>query len=238
MSRPPIILLFIKAPVKGKVKSRLAASLGEETAAEIYRNFVLDIADTAGETGYPLGICHFPARMDHSALPWTRTPSLFMPQEGRDLGERMENAFRRSFLLGFERVVLIGSDIPDLPSLVLREAIDALAGNDTVIGPASDGGYYLIGFNERTFLPDIFHGIAWSTGTVFQETLALLHNAGLTVYQTPRWHDVDTEEDLSALVERNRGEAFDNSRTMTYLRTSGLISDRHRYVRRKEGQEK
>jgi rSAM/selenodomain-associated transferase 1 len=217
MPDKPIILLFIKAPVKGRVKSRLASSIGEEAALEVYGNFIHDSIDTVEKSGYPYRICYYPFadRAALSGLPGRE--SSFMPQEGNDLGARMENAFLRTFAEGFTSAVLIGSDIPDLPVGVFFGAFDALKKNDVVIGPAGDGGYYLIGFNKDSFFPGIFHGMTWSTGKVFQETMGRLNEASLRVHRALLWKDVDTLDDLRALFERNGSTAFQKSKTMAYL---------------------
>jgi glycosyltransferase A (GT-A) superfamily protein (DUF2064 family) len=129
----------------------------------------------------------------------------------------MERAFGQIFSEGFTSAVLIGSDIPDLTPAVFHEALESLKTNDVVMGPAADGGYYLIGFNKSAFLPYIFHGIAWGTNTVFREAMSILHGASLRVHLVPEWQDVDTLDDLKSLFERNRDTIFDKSRTMAYL---------------------
>jgi len=215
------ILLFIKAPVLGRVKSRLAAAIGEKAALDLYENFVLDSLATVEKTGIPFRICVYPPEAEKEAASWLGDRYRFMPQEGIDLGERMESAFLACFSEGLERVVLMGSDLPDLPSAVLEAVISSLKQNDVAIGPASDGGYYLIGFNKDSFLPEIFHGIAWSTKTVFEKTMTVLRDSGLAIQQAPQWHDIDTLADLKALFERSKGTSFDKSKTMTYLRNEG-----------------
>jgi rSAM/selenodomain-associated transferase 1 len=217
MSEKPIVLLFIKAPIKGQVKSRLAADVGEETTLELYKNFVLDIVETVEKSAYPFRICFYPAESEKNVAAWLGQQYLYLTQEGSDLGLRMGNAFRRIFLEGFTSALLIGSDIPDLPSAVIQSAFESLKKNDVVIGPAADGGYYLIGFNNNSFLPRIFQGIAWGTNTVFLKTLDILKGASLRVHLAPEWKDVDALGDLRDLYERNRDTAFDKSRTMTYL---------------------
>jgi rSAM/selenodomain-associated transferase 1 len=219
-----VLLLFIKAPVRGQVKSRLAAAIGGETALELYRNFILDIIDSVKKTGYPFRICYYPPDAGAEVSSWLAGQYRIMPQQGGDLGERMENAFLRCFSEGFERAILIGSDLPDLTPAVLQEAMASLNKNDVVIGPASDGGYYLIGFHKHTFMPRVFQGIPWSTETVFQETMAVLQNSGLAVYQAPKWNDVDTLEDLRALCKRSKDTEFDKSMTMTYLSDNELLA--------------
>lgn len=223
MADKTLILLFIKAPVRGQVKSRLAAMIGEEAAFELYQCFVLDIIDTVKKAGHPFRICFYPPDAGQAVTSWLGGHWRFMPQEGRDLGQRMENAFARCFSEGFERAVLIGSDLPDLTPSLLQEAMSSLAKHDVVIGPASDGGYYLIGFHKRSLLPRLFHGIPWGTETVFRETMTILQDSSLAVHRAPQWNDVDTAEDLKALYERNKNGAFDNSRTMTYLIKNRLL---------------
>ena len=213
----PIILLFIKAPVKGLVKSRLAKAVGNEAALELYQCFILDIVATLKETDLPLRVFLFPADAS-GEVSGLLAGLAAQPQQGNDLGERMKNAFRVVFSEGRRRAILIGSDIPDLPAAVLREAIESLETHDAVIGPAADGGYYLIGFNKSSFPSHVFHGMTWSTNRVFEETMKSLHEAGLTVWRAPIWGDVDTLDDLRALVERSRDRAFDGSKTMEYVR--------------------
>jgi rSAM/selenodomain-associated transferase 1 len=226
MPEKSVILLFIKAPIMGQVKSRLAAVIGKKAAFELYKCFILDIVDTIKKTGQPFKIFFYPPDALAAVTSWLGRRWHFMPQQGNDLGQRMENAFMRCFSEGFERAVLIGSDLPDLTPSVLHEAISSLAENDVVIGPAPDGGYYLIGFNKGTFMPRLFHGIPWSTETVFQETMTILQDSPLTVHRAPQWNDVDTAEDLKALFKRNKDGRFDNSRTMTYLKKIDCLNNK------------
>lgn len=217
MSNAPIILLFIKAPVKGEVKTRLAAALGDDAALDLYRRFVLDILDTLDRTGIPVSICYSPSDSGNSVARWLGPGRHYQPQEGADVGERMQNAFQQAFSGGATRAVLIGSDIPDLPAQVLSDAMAGLLTHDAVIGPALDGGYYLVGFRSDTFLPGIFRGIEWSTDTVLTGTLAVFAREGRAVLRLPPWRDVDTLEDLRDLSARGRRSAFSSSRTMSFL---------------------
>ena len=212
-----IILLFVRAPAKGKIKSRLGSAIGEDAALEVYKKFILDIIDTIVKSGYPLRIFFHPRDAGEALANWLGPRFHYMPQAGDDLGENMERAFRKVFTEGFTRAVLLGSDIPDLTPAVLREALESLRTNDVVMGPAADGGYYLIGCKRGSFLPHIFHGIVWRTNMVFRETMSILHEASLRVHVLPEWQDVDTRDDLKSLFERNRDTIFDKSRTMAYL---------------------
>ncbi|MHB8844344.1 MAG: TIGR04282 family arsenosugar biosynthesis glycosyltransferase [Nitrospirota bacterium] len=213
----PTILFFVKFPVTGNVKSRLAASLGADAAFALYRNFVLDMLASIEASGMPLRVCYHPPEAGAAVRRWLGSSREYLPQEGADVGERMENAFSQAFAGGCPRAILVGSDIPDLPPAVFTNALRALDDHDAVIGPAQDGGYYLIGFRSDTFLPGAFRGIAWSTASVFPRTLQVLEGAGRKVLRLPLWRDVDTLDDLRDLAARSLGTAFGRSRTMTFL---------------------
>jgi rSAM/selenodomain-associated transferase 1 len=211
------ILFFVKAPVRGQVKTRLAAALGEDAALELHRSFALDLLTTIDATGIPSQVFYTPADARDAVADWLGQNRTYTPQAGIDLGSRMENAFRAAFAAGASSAVLIGSDLPDLPGEVFAEAFQALDGQDAVIGPARDGGYYLIGFRKDTFLPGVFPAMPWGTDRVFQETLARFKAAGSRVHLLREWRDVDTAEDLSGLRERARGTSFEQSRTVACI---------------------
>ncbi len=201
----------------------MAAAIGDDAALALYQSFVLDAVDRVHTGGFAFRICFYPADSGDALRAWLGEGEPLMPQVGSDLGERMANAFAGIFSEGFDRAVLIGSDLPDLPPAMLGEAFASLLKNDVVIGPAADGGYYLIGFNKSAFRPSLFQKIAWSTATVFQDTLKAAKAASLKVHIVPEWMDVDTLEDLKALYERAQNTAFDKSRTMTYLKNNSKL---------------
>jgi hypothetical protein len=111
----------------------------------------------------------------------------------------MRNGFTEAFEMSFKRVVLIGSDIPDMLLEFIEEAFTSLKKKDAVIGPALDGGYYLIGFKEKTFSPQVFEGMAWGTETVFDETMQALKKLHRKIHTLPYQRDIDTVEDLRNL---------------------------------------
>lgn len=217
MTADHLILFFLKAPVRGAVKSRLAAVLGEDAALELYRNFVLDMLDTIGRSGLPCRVCYHPPDAGESVAAWLGRHRSYQAQAGNDVGERMERAFRSAFAEGVQRAVLIGSDIPDITPEILAGAVGQLAKNDAVLGPAQDGGYYLIGFRRDRFVPAVFHGMPWSTDSVFMRTMRTFDREGRRAQVLPAWRDVDTAEDLRDLMARRHDPLFTRSRTMRFL---------------------
>jgi len=212
------ILLFVKLPAEGHVKTRLGAQLGEDTAAKLYESFVLDTLGLVNSLDAHLRICFSPAAAEDEFKQWLGTDYSYAPQTGRDLGQRMRNAFSQAFSDGFSEVVVIGSDIPDLPAEYLDQAFMVLGVNDVVVGPSSDGGYYLIGFSIDSFLPEAFDYISWSTADVLEQTTEILKGQGRRTRMLPQWNDIDTAEDLQLLIERNKNTAFSESATFFCLR--------------------
>jgi rSAM/selenodomain-associated transferase 1 len=213
------IVMLVKSPVEGSVKSRLLPAFDQTFIRQLYESFVIDLIDTLKQSGRHFRIAFTPADQEKEIARLFGNHDL-IPQVGADLGERMKNIFDRCFSEQYATVVIIGSDTPDLPARIFIEALAVLEHRDVVIGPAADGGYYLIGFRKEALIPEVFEGIAWSTGTVFPETMIRLNRAGKTVHQLPLWRDVDTPEDLRDLFKRHRNTPFANSRTMATPRSS------------------
>ena len=195
------LLFFVKYPEKGQVKSRLAASIGVDPAVRIYKNIVAQMLSTLKKGTFPLHICFFPRNAQKPIEHWLGEEYRYIPQKGKDLGERMRNGFAEAFSMGRKRVVLIGSDIPGLKIKDINEAFKSLKKMDAVIGPAHDGGYYLIGFKDETYSPQVFEGIAWGTKSVFNETMKKLKRIRRAVYVLPYQRDIDTVEDLKYLKD-------------------------------------
>ncbi len=211
------LLLFIKYPEPGKVKSRLARDLGEKITVELYQNFVLDILSSISEIEADLKICFYPPELRERFLEWLGKDHSYQPQYGEGLGERMEKGLTTVFSEGYRKAVIIGSDSPDLPGNIIELGLLSLRSHDVVIGPSCDGGYYLIGFQKEAFLPEVFRGIVWSSADVFKKTLEIIKKTGLKVLVLPGWRDVDTLDDLRDLVRRNGNTWFHSSRTMSFL---------------------
>ena len=193
------LLFFIKNPEKGKVKSRLAAVIGDDSAVNLYKNLATKMLSTIKKGTFPFAVCFYPKKADKAIKDWLGSDYRYIPQRGADLGERMKNSFVEAFKMGSERVVLVGSDIPDLSLEVIEEAFFSLKVEDAVIGPAYDGGYYLIGFKKKTFSPQVFERMAWGTERVFEDTMKVLKNLNQRVHTLPFRRDIDTIEDLKHL---------------------------------------
>lgn len=205
MSVKRTILVFVKNPVPGRVKTRLAAVLGEEVAADLYRAFVEDVVAMCRATGVAVTVMVSPEAALEEVRAWLGIAHRYVAQKGEDLGERMSNAFQGAFQAGCEEAVLIGSDLPDLPRGILEEAFRQLTMNECVIGPAADGGYYAVGFRAGGFQPSVFQGVEWSTGSVCRRTCELLRMNGVRYHLLETWEDVDTLGDLSRFAERIAG---------------------------------
>ncbi len=188
--------IFAKHWTPGRVKTRLAAELGERRAAEVHRLFVQTLLDRFRDAA-DLHILAFDPPAGESDFRAAAGPSWqLLPQGTGDLGQRMA-AFFDAGLARAQRIVLMGSDSPDLPAAYVAEAFAALTAADVVLGPAADGGYYLVG--ARGAVPPIFSGISWSTSDVWPQTIARLAAARLRWHGLPQWYDVDTGDDLRRL---------------------------------------
>ena len=190
-------ILFAKAPRPGKVKTRLLACCTPEEAAALYRGFLLDSAVLLRGSGAQLKVvaCEPPAAQEELAALLGGADLVFVPQPQTDLGGRLDQLFGWAFDQGMERVLALGSDSPSLPATCIDEALALLAEREVVIGPSTDGGYYLIGLRRR--VAPLFTGIAWSTGQVLAQTLERLGDRSLGLL--PPWYDVDTPPDAGLL---------------------------------------
>jgi rSAM/selenodomain-associated transferase 1 len=216
------ILFFVKDPVKGAVKSRLAAELDETIAVELYGNFILDMLATLSKCEAQCLICVYPESTLEKVKKWLEPKYHYLPQEGKDLGERMKNGFIEAFIMKFEHVILIGSDIPDLPLSIVKEAFRMFETHDAVVGPAHDGGYYLIGFRNDTFVPEVFDTMQWGGKSVLRSTLNRLNKRKCRVRRLPAWHDVDTLADIILLLQRNKSTVGSCPKTISYLSSLSL----------------
>ena len=194
------LAVMCKQPQRGKVKTRIAATLGDDRAVEMYRCALADTLSLASSIDHVTHVLSYapPTRDGQSYFEQLASSFALIPQPGATLGERISGTLAL-LLKTYSPVVLIGSDSPDLPVELIKSAFEALHGSaDVVLGPATDGGYYLIGL--RAMHPSLFERIAWSTVVVAKQTYERAAEAGLQVLNLPYWHDLDTVVDLNALV--------------------------------------
>jgi uncharacterized protein len=202
---PKRLLVFVKAPRPGTVKTRLARAVGHVAAAELYRRLAERVLDETRDPGrgWTQAVCFDPPDARDELRAWLGPGRVLVPQQGGDLGERMAGAFSTAFAAGGVRVALVGSDVPSLSREAVRRALDALSSDDVVLGPSLDGGYYLIGLKHHE--PELFRGIGWSGPDVLRQTLERAGRLGLSVYRLGPLRDVDTIEDLRVEWPRVRG---------------------------------
>lgn len=194
------LVIYARAPVAGSVKTRLQPFFTPDEGLALYEAMLADLVERtlgAAPAGTALFLawsqpCEAPANLSglipriHGEL-----------QTGDDLGERMARTLQGKFQAGYNQVVLIGADAPNVPTGYLNRAFESLTGADIVIGPASDGGYYLIG--ARRLHPMLFQKMPWGTGKVLSITRQRLKSSGIAHAELPPWYDVDTPSDVERL---------------------------------------
>jgi uncharacterized protein len=187
--------VFAKYPEPGKVKSRIAREIGEDQAVKIYRSLAERVFEetTPNQGEYRRIVFYHPRTMKAGFEKWLPGERL-IPQRGRDIGQKMKNALNDLFTLGAKQAAVVGVDIPDLDRDIIKQCFVELGSADVVIGPALDGGYYLIGMKKLH--PKVFRGIPWSTGRVYEATIEILRRLRLNVSTLERLSDIDTVEDL------------------------------------------
>ena len=186
------LIIFVKAPRPGEVKTRLAKTLGRDRACAAYRKLVDRLLSNLKSLS-DVELCYAPPEAEKEIAPWLRPDWRAVPQTAGNLGARLSNAFARAFASGAERVVVIGSDCPYVTAKDITEAFEKLAERDVAVGPATDGGYWLIGLRQPQ--PALFEKIAWSTDAVLAETLSRARAGGLKIHLLRLLSDVDTAED-------------------------------------------
>ncbi len=196
------LIVFAREPIPGAVKTRLAASIGDHAAAELYETMLQDVLKTARQVTGAEPVVYWACAEESLPLLAERYRCSSHRQSQGDLGQRMQGAFEEVFAAGCEYCCIIGSDAPDLPPSFISEAYQLLAmqRTDVVFGPSRDGGYYLLGMKQ--VWPQFFTNIPWSSTEVLQQSLVAARKSGLTVALLPEWHDIDTVEDLLAFQER------------------------------------
>lgn len=194
-----VLGVFVKAPRPGRVKTRLAADIGPRPAAALYRRLGRDVVSAAVGDGYETVVWYAPRGQGASVREWLGGLGVtrFQMQPSGPLGYRLRTALARHFGYGARRVIMIGSDCPGVDRDVILRAFAALEHHHVVLGPASDGGYYLIGM--KAVHPALFRGIHWSSSTVLRETQAVARGLHLSCHSLRLLRDVDTLADARAL---------------------------------------
>ena len=208
------LIVFVRLPVPGKVKSRLSESLGPRAAAAFYRECAEKLFRECAliASGAQLFIFYCD-RQDKAAVErWAGPGFRFSPQRGHGLGRRLENALGEVFGSGAARAVVMASDVPDLSAGLITDAINGLVDYNIVLGPSLDGGYYLLGMSKLH--RELFRGISWSTDRVLSQTLDAAGRLGMSVKMMPQLRDIDTVKDLREWMET----AASNNPVLQYLR--------------------
>ena len=215
------LVVMARYPEVGATKTRLARMIGDEEAARLYRAFLTDLARKFARQPYDLHWAYMPNGVGYHAFMATLAPSLvqymrFFPQEGPELGARLHHAFRWTYERGYQRTIVIGSDSPHIGRDIVARAREALDEADVVLGPADDGGYYLIAMRRPH---DVFHGIPMSTSQVMQMTVELAQRQGLRVCTLETLFDIDEWPDLVRLAQLLRVDRSLAPATAIYLAT-------------------
>jgi len=195
------LIIFVKAPRCGTVKTRLARAIGDEAACAAYRRMVEEVVDRLASLA-SVELRFTPDDAVTEIRQWRRDNWQLRPQGEGDLGQRLERAFAEAFAKGAQRVAVIGSDCPAITPADIELAWSVLGTSDAVLGPSQDGGYWLIGLREPR--PTLFQSIDWSTDKVLNQTLRRARARNLKVELLRELSDVDTESDWLEFLEQNR----------------------------------
>jgi len=202
------IIVFAKYPIEGKVKTRLAKNMGNIFAASFYRvcaEYTFKELVKVKETGSELFLFCPEENEIEQVMKWAGKDFNYYSQQGNDLGIKMYNAFDTVFKLGYKKVIIIGTDAPDVSMKIVQTAISVLDNYSVVIGPANDGGYYLLGFKSK--LIDLFSEIEWSTNSVFDNTIEKFNNSKIDYFMLDELTDIDTLEDLQNWLRHYKDDA-------------------------------
>ena len=203
------IIVFVKNPVPGQVKTRLIPHLSAEQAASLYQAFLVDWCNALSTISAAHRVIAYTPPEGLNALQTLIGKDLvYIPQQGATLGERLIAAAQWACDRDYTKFLFVGSDSPTLPIRYVERAFDLLELRDVVIGPSVDGGYYLIGFSKHgasLSIPTIFEEITWSTDVVFRETLRKIQGVNARLGLLPPWYDVDTPTGLQLLQDHLLG---------------------------------
>ncbi|MEO6949721.1 MAG: TIGR04282 family arsenosugar biosynthesis glycosyltransferase [Ginsengibacter sp.] len=188
------LIIFVKNLIAGRVKTRLAATMGNDAAMDIYKQLLLNTHNIIRSFEADKFVFYSDFMEDDI---WKNDLFQKKLQGGNDLGERMENAFKNLFTIDYKKSIIIGTDCPEINGNILKNAFKKLDDFDVVIGPATDGGYYLLGIKKEH--PFLFRDIKWSTNEVMNQTIELCKRNQLSYFLLPELSDIDEEKDLKHL---------------------------------------
>ena len=217
-----LLVIVAKQPIPGRVKTRLFPKLSPGAAADLYRCFLQDrIKEVSSFTGVDRAIAYTPEDAKETFVSLASDGFKLFAQQGKHLGERLNNIFLEKLSQGYKAVSIVDSDSPDLPKSLINESFELLLSRqaDIVLGPCYDGGYYLVGMRKPH--PELFRNIPWSTENVLSVTLEKAKKMGLNVKLLSIWNDLDTFEDLvefyNMYKDRLLSKDWLGSKTLTYL---------------------
>lgn len=185
-----LIIVFVRTPELGKVKTRLAKSIGDVSALTIYKLLLTHTATVLHDLSFDK-VVYYSEKVEENDF-WEARLFEKKRQKGADLGKRMQHAFETAFEQGYQKVLIIGSDLFDLKSIHITTAFEALENHDLTIGPSLDGGYYLLGMKE--LYPAVFKNKKWGTDSILENTLKDLQQQNVKLLEA--LNDIDTFEDL------------------------------------------
>jgi len=227
--QPAALVIFAKAPIPGEVKTRLCPPLTPDEAATLHGSFVLDMLErtklAVAKSQLPFHrylACAPSSELVFFKIMEERQGVRLLDQGGDDLGQRMHQTFVDLFAKGYKQIIIVGTDVPTLPLSVYQEALTLLGKSDVVLGPALDGGYYLIGLKQPA--EHLFIGVPWSTDQVLAVTQQNAKTLGLSVGLTTPWRDIDTIADLHSLIaECQEGNKKPKQDRIFSMRTAGAL---------------
>ncbi|MCB9211484.1 MAG: TIGR04282 family arsenosugar biosynthesis glycosyltransferase [Ignavibacteriales bacterium] len=199
-------MIFIKFPELGKVKTRLASSTNDVFALEVYKLLAENIFHEAEKLDNNIFIFYDGLVDKQKVKNWVNKNFIYLPQNGNDLGEKMLNAFEQVKSIGFEKILIIGSDVPDINKELITNSLNELNKTDVVISPSDDGGYSLLGLKEVN--PFLFQNIEWSSAKVLNQTLEAINYNRLSITKQQTLNDIDTKEELIDWINKTKNNSL------------------------------
>ncbi len=196
---------MIRSPEPGKVKTRLAADVGDEIALKLYLAFIEDSLEMLERLNIDVILSVYSNDNNRQIMDHIHKDHKIIDQKGKNLGERQCNSLNVAFRLGYGKAVVMAADCPDLEPDFIEGAFASLNHCDAVIGPCEDGGYYLLGINREKLDQGIFSDVEWGSDQVMEKIRSNANHLGLIMFELPLWYDVDTYDDLVVMGNRIRG---------------------------------